>query len=124
VANAASGHRAFDLGLANVGSFGGHSARVVWVGTTTGLTELCDLAADIENELENAGWPRESREFSGHLTLCRVKNFIVGKKLYQAALKLADFDAGVTHIDAVHVYQSRLSSKGSEYTKISTTMLE
>ncbi|MEJ2705762.1 MAG: RNA 2',3'-cyclic phosphodiesterase [Sedimentisphaerales bacterium] len=53
----ASGHRRFDVEVATVGCFGGRSARVLWVGAGLNCDELLRLQADLEGQLEAAGWP-------------------------------------------------------------------
>ncbi len=81
VQEVAERHEAFDFSVKDVGSFGGRSARVLWVGAGLDCPELLALQQDLEDELELAGWPREGRQFSGHLTLCRIRNVKAGEKL-------------------------------------------
>jgi len=81
VESVAATHKCFDLDFEKVGSFGGNSAKVLWVGAGEGAEQLESLANDIDEQLGLAGWPTETRKFEGHLTLCRIKNFIAGKKL-------------------------------------------
>ena len=65
---AAEENQGFELDIEEVGSFGGRSARVLWIGTGKGSDQLAGLAEDIEKRLEVAGFPRENRKFTGHLT--------------------------------------------------------
>jgi len=83
VKNAAGGHKRFELDIESVGYFGGRSARVLWVGTGLGSDNLCRLAKELEQQLALAGWPEETREFSGHLTLCRIRKPAAGMRLAQ-----------------------------------------
>ena len=66
-----SKHKAFDLSIESVGWFGGPNPRVMWVGSGHGKEDLCSLQEDLAQQLDSAGWPKETRKFSGHLTLCR-----------------------------------------------------
>ena len=58
-------HKTFALAIKEVGHFGSRSARVLWVGAGLDCPELAQLQQDLENELATAGWPKESRKFSG-----------------------------------------------------------
>ena len=114
--NVAGRYEKFNLNVESVGFFGGSSARVLWVGTDSIGDELGMLQKDLDNELYAAGWPGEKRKFSGHLTLCRIKNSQVGIELAKAAEKYKDFKLGSTSVDSVTVYQSQLTSVGPTYT--------
>lgn len=116
VENAAAEHKSFELAIETVGHFGGRSARVLWVGTGRGSENLLRLAEELEKQLAIAGWPEESRKFSGHLTLCRIRKPTAGVKLAQASEGYKDFKAGVASVDSVSVYQSQLRPSGPVYT--------
>ena len=85
VKDVASRHRNFELDVESVGCFGGKSARVLWVGTGQGCDNLLRLQKDLDEQLALAGWPKDTREFTGHLTLCRIRNSKAGIKLAQMA---------------------------------------
>jgi 2'-5' RNA ligase len=112
----ASRHESFELDIESVGHFGGKSARVLWVGTGQNIDKLLQLQQDLEQQLDLAGWPRENREFSGHLTLCRIRNTRAGIKLAQLAQQYKDFKLGTALADSVSVYQSQLTPQGPVYT--------
>ena len=112
----ASRHKSFKLDVESVGCFGGRSARVLWVGTGQDCENLLKLQDDLEQQLALAGWPKETRKFSGHLTLCRIRNSKAGLMLAQMTEKYKDFKLGTTPADSVCVYQSQLTPKGPIYT--------
>jgi len=112
----ASRHETFELHVESVGHFGGRSARVLWVGTGQNCDKLLQLQEDLEQQLDLAGWPREARKFSGHLTLCRIRNTRAGVKLAQLAREYKDFKLGTMPADLVSVYQSQLTPRGPIYT--------
>ena len=112
-------HGRFEMSIEGVGHFGGNSARVLWVGVGDGKAELLSLQKDVEEALDEAGWPAEARQFTGHLTLCRIKNFRLGKELAQAAGEYKDYHVGVGGVDSVTVYESQLTRQGPIYTVLS-----
>ena len=112
----AARQEAFNFAVKKVGHFGGQSARVLWVGAGLDCPELLRLQEDLEEQLAEAGWPKEGRKFSGHLTLCRVRNVKAGFKLAQMTEQFKDVDLGTVRCDAVCVYQSTLKPDGPVYT--------
>jgi 2'-5' RNA ligase len=116
VKDAAGRHKSFELDIESVGHFGGASPRVLWVGMGKGQEKLLELQKDIEESLALAGWPEETREFSGHLTLCRIRNSKAGMKLAQLSEDYKDFKVGTISADSVRVYQSELKPAGPVYT--------
>ena len=113
---AAGRHKAFELSAESVGCFGGKSARVLWVGTGKGRENLLELQKDLEQQLDSAGWPAEKRRFSGHLTLCRIRNPKAGARLAETAEGYKDFKLGTISVDSTSVYQSQLTPSGPIYT--------
>lgn len=64
----------FELELRGLGVFPSlDRPRVIWVGVAEGAPALCELAQKVEGSAAKAGFPREARAFSPHLTLGRVK---------------------------------------------------
>ncbi|MHC4157569.1 MAG: RNA 2',3'-cyclic phosphodiesterase [Planctomycetota bacterium] len=124
VESVASRHKGFELDIESVGYFGGGSARVLWVGTGVGSDNLRQLAEELEQELASAGWPRENRKFSSHLTLCRIRNSSAGAKLAQMSEDYKDFKLGIVSADSVLVYQSQLRPTGPIYTRLGSYKLQ
>jgi len=116
VKKAAAKHKQFELDIKSVGHFGGRIARVLWVGSRDLSNTLIELQKDIEKQLASAGWPEEKREFSGHLTLCRVKDSKAGAKLARISREYKDYTLGTMSVDSVSVYQSQLTPAGPVYT--------
>ncbi len=114
----AAGHKAFDFAVSQVGFFGGRSARVLWVGAGLDCPEMLQLQQDLEEELAVIGWPKEGRQFSGHLTLCRVRSSKAGFELAKLTEQYKDFDLGTVRCDALTVYQSQLRREGPLYTSL------
>jgi 2'-5' RNA ligase len=115
----AQAHQKFTLEIESVGSFGGRSAKVVWVGAGKGTDALLALQKDLDDLLAQAGYPKEEREFSAHLTLCRVNHPIAGLKVGEAIAQFSHLKLGSIAADAIYVYQSQLTPAGPNYTLLS-----
>jgi 2'-5' RNA ligase len=124
VKDVVSRYKNFELDVETVGHFGGRSARVLWVGCGQNCEELLRLQEDIERQLASAGWPEEKRRFTGHLTLCRIRNPKAGMKLAQLTQAYKDFKIGIVPADAVSVYQSQLRPTGPVYTVLGNYKLQ
>jgi len=116
-------HKGFDLDIENVGSFGGKSARVLWVGFGAGSDQITTIAQDIEQRLEKIGFSREARLFTAHLTLCRIKSFKAGVELTNLVEDYKGFKAGTVFIDSIRIYQSQLTPQGPVYTVLGSYKL-
>ena len=116
--------KGFELDMESVGYFGGKSARVLWVGSGKGKEELGLLAGVLDERLSSAGWPKETREFSGHLTLCRIRNTSAGFKLAQISKEYEGFKLGAVSVEALSVYQSELTPSGPNYTVLGSYKLQ
>jgi RNA 2',3'-cyclic 3'-phosphodiesterase len=124
VKDVAGRYESFELDIESVGHFGGKSARVLWVGAGDGEENLLELQEDIEESLALAGWPKETREFSIHLTLCRIRKPAAGMKLAQVSEDYKDFKLGTMQADSVSVYQSELKPTGPIYTLLGNYKLQ
>ena len=106
--------------------------RVFWIGIHAG-PQLGDLAESIDVGVAELGIPREDRPYSPHLTLARAgagrrsgspkrrkadgpnATFAVLEKRVAA---MGELDFGKMAAHEFILYQSRLSPKGSKYTKL------
>lgn len=121
VEDVALGHERFFMNVEKIGTFG-RPARVLWVGVDD-ADELGKLQGDLDGRLAAAGWPKDRKGFSGHLTLCRVKNFQTGECLEKIIKDYDEVKLGSVLVDSVYVYRSDLTSEGPEYTVISRSSL-
>ncbi len=113
IETAVQNHKAFDIEIAGVGTFG-RPPRVVWAGVADNAA-LKALCADLQKAFARAGWPEENREFSGHLTLCRIKNASAGKDIGEKIEAISSERFGSCQADSVVLFESRLSSAGPSY---------
>ena len=121
------GSAALDLGLAGLGVFPNfRNPRVVWVGLQGDLEVLKGLQSSIESNVELLGFPRESRGFTPHLTVGRVRSRLSPSQIQRMEQAL---EKGVTlepynwRADEVHLIQSTLASGGAVYRKLGTVPL-
>lgn len=91
--------------------------RVFWVGVEGG-PELAQLAHDIDSALEPLGLPRESRPFSPHLTLARIKQPVPLDKLHELIDSMESTDIASFVADRFYLFRSQPGAAGSIYTKL------
>lgn len=120
--NVADNHKGFSISVGKVGSFG-PAARVLWVGIDRS-DALLDLQKDLDEQLAQAGWGGDKKQFAGHLTLCRIKKPQAGRTLQGLIEDYSDLNLGSLGVDSIYVYKSELTSSGPIYTVISTNSLK
>ncbi len=87
--------------------------RVLWVGIAEGIEPTTALQSRLEKTSEELGFEPDSRPFTGHLTLGRVRQ---GSEGIDAWLQeYADVDCLASTIDEIVIYESRLHRTGAEY---------
>jgi 2'-5' RNA ligase len=115
---------AFDLTLAGAGAFPkGGAPRVLWVGVTRGREELLNVEREVSERLEASGVPPEERAYNPHLTLARVRE-PAGLRSVRLLDGLTDRHVGSVQVDAITLFQSKLSPKGPTYTPLLRIPLE
>ncbi len=118
----AANHKGFSVNVGKVGSFGS-TARVLWVGIDKS-DALLGLQKDLDEQLSQAGWPGDKKQFAGHLTLCRIKKPQAGRKLQDLIKDYRDMNLGSFGADSICVYKSELTSSGPIYTVVSANSLK
>lgn len=109
---AAMRHHPFSARLEGVGGYPSpRDPRVVWVGVTAGSEEFRLLQRTVEDELDAEGFGRDSRPFTAHLTVGRVKGGLRGPRLEGLVVPGLDFP-----VERLLVKQSTLAPGGSLYT--------
>ncbi len=113
-----SKHMAFEISLFKIGAFPHlNYPRVIWVNIDKGCGETEEIAKEIENNLEKEGFARESRPFSAHLTLGRVKSGKNKLKLKQKCVSI-DIRPISCVINHITFFQSTLTPRGPVYTPL------
>jgi 2'-5' RNA ligase len=108
----------FDLTLTGAGAFPkGGAPRVLWVGVANGRDELVAAERDVSARLARLGIPEEERAYSPHLTLARVRE-PAGLRSARLLEGLTERALGTVRVDAITLFQSKLSPKGPAYTPL------
>jgi 2'-5' RNA ligase len=95
---------------------------VLWVGVQTGTEELRKVERTVRERLAAIGIVPEERGFSPHLTLARVRD-AVGLRARAWLSSLESAPVGTTRVDAITLYESRLSPKGPTYVPLQRSPL-
>jgi 2'-5' RNA ligase len=114
---------AFEMELAGCGAFPERGRpRVLWAGVTDGRDRLVSIAGEVRSRLTAIGVTLEARPFSPHMTLARVKD-AAGLRPGSLLDGLTGIVLGRMTVDAITLFQSRLSSSGSSYHVVATSPL-
>lgn len=120
-------HSAVNVPLERLGAFPRlQSPRVLWIGPSenwergTEAHRIADIHGAIEEACEGFSFLRETKPFSPHLTLARIR---VGERQVGAALARSGvFDrpiaVGFLAVESVVLMKSELKPTGSVYTKL------
>jgi 2'-5' RNA ligase len=112
---------AFDLTLAGAGAFPPNGPpRVVWAGLAEGRDRLVAIERDVSERLARTGIVSEDRPYNPHLTLARVRD-AAGLRTAPLVDGLSDVVLGATPVDAITLFESRLSPKGPTYVPLQRT---
>jgi len=116
---AAAGSRAFRIGVDGTGTFpNARNARVVWAGLGGEIECLNRLQAAVEDAMESAGFDREARAFTPHLTLARIK-YIRSREAWVRMLEqVKDLKLPAFDVTSFSLMKSELKRSGAEYTQI------
>ena len=108
----------FTITLTGCGVFPSlNNIKVVWAGVQSGTNELISLQQQLSKPLEQLGFKLDTRPYSPHLTLGRVK-FLKpeNKKLLQRIIsENKGVQFGSQTISTVHLMQSTLTPTGPIY---------
>ncbi|MDX1377850.1 MAG: RNA 2',3'-cyclic phosphodiesterase [Anaerolineales bacterium] len=122
----AESHSAFDITIGGLGSFpSSKRARVLFLGIQAPAA-LETLQRGIESACVKAGYRPETRPFSPHLTIGRVRRSITASDQTKIHTTLGEFkidSLGTARVDSVHLFKSELRPSGAVYTKLFTAQL-
>lgn len=103
----------FSLSLKGVGEFGRKEGRTLWAGVSNG-DALQHLAAKIESALQRMGQPAETRKYSPHVTLARLREVpMVEIQTFLTAHAL--FRSPTFEVTQFALFSSVPTSRGSHY---------
>ena len=112
----------FELEFFGSGAFPNAKApRTLWIGCRDGADHLSRLAVTIDVTLSQLGFPKESRQFSPHLTIGRAKQQITDLTTLLAARQSESF--GKCRVTEVVLFSSNLTPSGPIYKKLAVLPL-
>ena len=128
---AASATIPFVASIAGVGAFPSRQkARTIWVGVSTGETELVTMFEQLQRHLGARGFPPESQRFHPHVTLARVRPEVsaterrqIAEHLDRAAATPASRRISV-EVTELTVMMSSLKPSGPVYTPLFRSPLQ
>jgi len=91
---------------------------VVWVGVTHGQQELEGIFQQLEPRLRQIGLSPDSKGFSPHMTIARVRSGINRDALAKYIESMREHDFGQMTVKTVRLKKSTLTPRGPIYTTI------
>ena len=128
IKEAAEGIPAFHLKVKGLGVFPNpRRVQVAWVGLNGEITILSQLQQRLETSLAQLGFTPESRPFTPHLTLARVRDRASAeeRQSFGQIITSARFEAGYEfEVTAICLIRSQLTREGAVYHQIGSVGLE
>ncbi len=125
---ATGGISPFYLEVKNLGVFpNSRRVQVVWVGVDGEIDRLARLQQRIEASLARLGFARESRSFTPHLTLARVRDRASSEERQELGQLIANtsFEAKYTfEVNVISLMKSQLTREGAIYHQIDSVRLK
>jgi RNA 2',3'-cyclic 3'-phosphodiesterase len=111
----------FELGVRDLGAFPSRSRpRVLWAGIDEGAGPAATLAGAVDDALAALGFERETRAFSAHVTLGRVRSRRPDPRLADA---LQGDVYGRQRVEHLSLMRSELSPRGARHTELAALPL-
>lgn len=104
---------AFTFELAGVGDFGGKDPHALWAGVRSN-EHLIHLQKKVESALVRLGLEAETRKYTPHVTLARLRN-APHEKVAEFIAHHSLFNSGPITVNDFALYSSQLGSGGSVY---------
>ena len=119
--------QAIPLEVSDLGVFPNlRRVQVAWVGISGEVDKLGQLQQGIESNLARLGFATESRPFTPHLTLARLRNQASPEERQRFGQLIAGTKFEVVYtieVDAVSLMRSQLTREGAIYSRISSVGL-
>jgi 2'-5' RNA ligase len=127
LAKATQGISSFKLEVGGLGVFPNmRRVRVAWVGLSGEVDRLRQLQQRVESSLAEIGFPAESRGFTPHLTLARVREQVSPDERQSFGHFIESTDFKARHdiaVDTVFLMRSQLTRQGAIYSQLSSVEL-
>lgn len=120
-------HHPFELQVAGTGAFPNwQRPQVVWVGMGGESDKLNDLHRELESALSPMGFSPESRSFSAHLTLGRLRDRVTpdDRRRFAEFAQKVKFETNLSfEVDAIRLMKSQLTPAGPIYSEMAVVRL-
>jgi 2'-5' RNA ligase len=124
---AARGMHPFTIEIGGLGVFPNPArVQVVWIGLTGDVDKIGQLQRRIDSSLTPLGFKPETRFFTPHLTLARVRDRAAPEQRQKLGRLITDIQcesSGSLKVDAVYLMKSQLTREGPIYTRIGSINL-
>ena len=128
IEKAAAGTRPFRIEVGGLGAFPDiRRVSVIWVGLAGELEKLVILQKNIGAQLTPLGFPPETRPFTPHLTIGRVRDFARPEERASIGQMITRTDYNVKYkidVAAVSLMKSQLTREGPIYRKLAAITLK
>jgi 2'-5' RNA ligase len=108
---------AFFLPIVGIGTFPAKGPpKIIWIGVGHGHPHLFQIHKRVQEAALGAGLEPELRPFHPHITVARCRDVSPGavRKFLKTNI---DLDLGLSRVDAVHLYSSKLTLAGPIHTR-------
>lgn len=127
VSRVAMAHAPLKLQVSGTGAFPSwQRPQVVWVGVGGDLDKLNALQRELESALAPLGYPPESRSFSAHLTLGRLRDRVTpdDRRRFAEFAQKVEFKTSLSFdVGAIQLMKSQLTPAGPIYSELAVASL-
>jgi len=108
---------AFFLSIVGVGACSTKGAqKIIWIGVGKAHPHLFQIHKRVQEVALAVGLEPELRPWHPHITIARCQN-VSAQSLRTFLHENAEFDAGMIHVEAFHLYSSKLTPAGPIHTR-------
>ena len=104
----------FRVELKGLGHF---DENILWIGSPENK-EIVTLANNVDEKLSKLGFAKETKPFTIHLTLCRIKKLKNSKVFAELIAKYKDKSFGKFLVHEIKLMKSTLSEDGAIYEEV------
>ncbi|MCK5098832.1 MAG: RNA 2',3'-cyclic phosphodiesterase [Desulfobacteraceae bacterium] len=92
--------------------------RIIWSGIKDQTSRLELMHSLLDAHLEKAGFKKEKKHFSPHITICRLKQPISKKHITRILENYSDIKPDTFLVNSITLFKSQLLSSGAVHTKL------
>ena len=99
--------------------------QVAWVGLSGEVDKLRQVQQYLESNLEQLGFTSESRAFTPHLTIARLRNQASPdeRQRFGQLITATSFEASTINVNAISLMRSQLTRQGAIYSRLASAAL-